>query len=62
MIRVSVLYPNEGGSFDFDYYINKHMPLVHRLLKPYGLVKTEVDKSAGTPAGALPFRLLPWDI
>jgi uncharacterized protein (TIGR02118 family) len=57
MIRVSVLYPNEGGKFDFDYYIKKHIPLVHKLLKPYGLVKTEVDKSVGTPAGgpSVPF-------
>jgi len=27
MIKVSILYPNEaGGTFDFDYYLNKHMP------------------------------------
>jgi len=47
MIRVSVLYP-QGGKFDFDYYVNKHMKLVHKLLDPFGLVKTEVDKSVGT--------------
>ncbi len=47
MIRVSVLYP-QGGKFDFDYYINKHMKLVHKLLDPFGLVKTEVDRSVGT--------------
>jgi len=46
MIRVSVLYP-EGGKFDFDYYVNKHMQLVHRLLGPFGLVRTEVDKAVG---------------
>jgi uncharacterized protein (TIGR02118 family) len=29
MIRVSVLYPTtEGDSFDMDYYIDKHMPMV----------------------------------
>jgi uncharacterized protein (TIGR02118 family) len=43
MIRVSVLYP-KGGKFDFDYYVNNHMDLVHRLLVPFGLLKTEVDK------------------
>jgi uncharacterized protein (TIGR02118 family) len=33
MIKVSVLYPNgEGKSFDMDYYCNKHMPMVGRLL------------------------------
>jgi uncharacterized protein (TIGR02118 family) len=43
MIRISVLYPR-GGKFDFDYYIKTHMGLVHKLLDPFGLVKTEVDK------------------
>jgi uncharacterized protein (TIGR02118 family) len=47
MIRVSVLYP-QGGKFDFDYYVKKHMKLVHKLLDPFGLVKTEVDRSVGT--------------
>ena len=47
MIRVSVLYP-QGGKFNFDYYVNKHMKLVHKLLDPFGLVKTEVDRSVGT--------------
>jgi uncharacterized protein (TIGR02118 family) len=47
MIRVSVLYP-KGGKFDFDYYVNKHMKLVHKLLDPFGLIKTEVDKGIGT--------------
>ena len=29
MIRVSVMYPNqEGGNFDYDYYLATHMPLV----------------------------------
>ncbi len=29
MIKVSVLYPQEGGSrFDHDYYRDKHMPMV----------------------------------
>lgn len=33
MIKVSVLYPNgEGKTFDMDYYCNKHVPLVDKLL------------------------------
>jgi len=33
MIKVSVLYPNqEGKSFDMDYYCNKHIPMVAKLL------------------------------
>jgi uncharacterized protein (TIGR02118 family) len=45
MFRVSVMYPNqEGVKFDLNYYRTKHMELVRTLLKPYGLIKTEVDK------------------
>ena len=33
MIKVSVLYPwTPGASFDMDYYCDKHMALVRRLL------------------------------
>ena len=47
MIRVSVMYPNEKGKrFDLDYYVHKHMALVHKLLDSAGLVKAEVDKAA----------------
>ena len=29
MIRVNVMYPKQdGGSFDYDYYLNTHMSLV----------------------------------
>ncbi len=29
MIRVNVMYPKQdGGNFDYDYYLNTHMPLV----------------------------------
>ena len=29
MIRVNVMYPKQdGGSFDYDYYLGTHMPLV----------------------------------
>ena len=47
MVRVSVLYPN-NGAFDMDYYLSKHMALVHKLLDPLGLVRTEVDQGIGT--------------
>jgi len=33
MIRVSVMYPNgEGNKLDFDYYCNKHIPMVQEKL------------------------------
>lgn len=62
MIRVSVLYPREPGKkFDLDYYVNKHMALVHQKMDSAGLVKAEVDKAAdeNTPfiaAGHLYFK------
>ena len=32
-IKVSILYPHqEGKQFDFDYYINKHVPMVTGLI------------------------------
>ena len=35
MIKVSVLYPNDAGStFDMDYYLNRHVPLVLAKLGP----------------------------
>ena len=46
MIRVSVMY-SKGGNFNYDYYVNKHMKLVHKLLDPFGLVKSEVNKGIG---------------
>ena len=48
MTRITVLYANEPGKkFDHDYYKNKHMTLVAQRLKPFGLIRTEVDKGIG---------------
>ena len=33
MIKVYVLYPNNsGGTFDMDYYLTKHLPMVREKL------------------------------
>lgn len=33
MIKVSILYPNgEGKTFDMEYYLGKHIPMVLQLL------------------------------
>jgi uncharacterized protein (TIGR02118 family) len=55
MFRVSVMYPNqEEVRFDFNYYRTKHMELVKKLLKPFGLIKTEVDKGISGGSGQSP--------
>ena len=44
MFRVSIMYPNKKGArFDFNYYRSKHIKLAEKLLRPFGLTKTEVD-------------------
>ena len=58
MIKVTVLYPNEPDkAFDMDYYLTKHMPMVHRLLDPAGLVGAEAEKgiSSADPSSPAPF-------
>jgi len=57
MIRVSAMYPNEGGKFDMEYYTSKQMALVHKLLEPYGLDRTAGDKGIGTAESGAP----PWN-
>lgn len=58
MIKVSVFYPSgQGNTFDMNYYIATHMPLVRRLLGP-ALKKVEVDQGlAGSTPGSPPTYL-----
>ena len=51
MIKVGVFYP-VTAKFDWDYYLNKHMPMVGKLLGS-ALKKAEVEKGlGGTGPGA----------
>jgi len=44
MIKVTLLYPNgEGKTFDMDYYINKHVPMVQGKLGD-ACKKADVDQ------------------
>jgi uncharacterized protein (TIGR02118 family) len=54
MIKVSVLYPvTPGSEFHWDYYLNEHLQLAHKLLDPRGLVRLEIDRGIGSlPPGA----------
>lgn len=55
MIKVTILYPNEEGKkFDLDYFLNSHMPMVHRLLDPMGMKKGEVEKGVSAPDPSQP--------
>lgn len=55
MYRVSIMYPNqERVRFDLNYYRTKHMELVKKLLKPFGLIKTEVDSGISGGGGQPP--------
>lgn len=53
MIKVSVLYPNSpGATFDMDYYLERHMPLVREKSGP-ACKGTAVDQGlAGGAPGA----------
>lgn len=54
MIKVSVMYPHQPGArFDHDYYRDKHMPMVKRLMGEH-CKSYSVDKglSGGTPGSA----------
>jgi len=60
MIRICVFYPNTGRHFDMDYYLGTHIPLVHELLAPFGLVRTEIDKGIGSagPGTRAPYAVI----
>ncbi len=57
MTTVSILYPNtQGARFDFDYYVQTHMPHSIRLLSAHpGFRSVSVERGAGGGApGAQP--------
>jgi uncharacterized protein (TIGR02118 family) len=56
---VSVIYPkSETSTFDHDYYLTKHMPLVDRLWGAHGLVNAKVMRGTGSLGGAPPYELI----
>ncbi len=60
MIKVSVLYPNgDDKSFDMDYYCQKHVPLVAKLLGD-AVKGATVEKGLGgaTPDTPAPYAAM----
>ncbi|QJD79846.1 EthD family reductase [Spirosoma rhododendri] len=56
MVRLTVLYPKTADStFDMDYYLDTHIPLVKERLTHHGLVGVDLQEglSGGGP-GDLP--------
>ena len=60
MIKVSVLYPNSQDLvFDKEYYINKHMPLVSKLLvEALKNVQVDFGLANGNPNEALKYVVM----
>ncbi|HEV2443439.1 MAG TPA: EthD family reductase [Steroidobacteraceae bacterium] len=55
MIKVSVMYPNKPGSrFDHDYYRDRHMPMVKRLMGDKCKSYTVEKGLSGDAAGSAP--------
>ena len=55
MVHFVITYANEKHSrFDFDYYMNTHLPMGNQLLKDYGLVHWEVDRGQVNSRGEAP--------
>ena len=52
MYCISILYPKkDGGTFDFDYYAKKHIPMVTRFLGA-NTVRAEIRKGVASPDGS----------
>ena len=60
MITVNVIYPTqEGGTFDLDYYLTKHIPMVsERLRGALRGVTVEQGLANAVPGAALPYVVL----
>ena len=49
-IQITVLYPNHSdATFNMDYYLKSHMPMVQEQFGPYGFEGYSVLKFVGTP-------------
>ena len=55
MIRITAIYKNsDDATFDFDYYLNKHMKLSSDRLRNFGLIGYQVEKGVEALDGTRP--------
>lgn len=55
MILVTVMYPEmPGESFNYDYFVQKHIPLVKSCLQDRGLKDVRLYRGVGAPGGGPP--------
>lgn len=55
MIRVSALYAHRPGArFDFDYYRERHFPMVMELMQEYGMQRYEIERGLEMADGGPP--------
>ncbi len=56
---IAVLYPNAAdATFDMDYDMSKHMPLVADRFGSHGMTAWRVVRLDATPTGAAPFSVM----
>jgi len=50
-MTLQVLYPiGDGKTFDYEYYVETHLPMVDEVLKPHGLMSASFSRGlAGGP-------------
>lgn len=55
MVVITVMYPGSGDeTFDYGYYMSKHIPLVHERWDGMGMQSLEVLRGSPGPGGAKP--------
>jgi uncharacterized protein (TIGR02118 family) len=62
MQRVTVIYPNKSDAkFDFDYYTNKHIPFVAKLVGKSIEVRRGISSMTGSSATFVCVATIPID-
>jgi uncharacterized protein (TIGR02118 family) len=58
MIRLTIMYPEaEGATFDMDYYLNKHIPMVSEKCGA-AIKECSVEQAVAGPGPVAPYRVI----